>query len=119
VATRGGDRQGGTCVPRHRAPVGRGPSLVVFRRRMLTPGLRETVTLRNPRSVVVECRVELEVSTDFAALFDVKEGRAPPGLHAASRLRGRTLEFRGMGDAAGAVTTLDFSEPIDLVRRRR
>src|SRR4029450_4998457 len=118
LATISEDLHAATIVARHRAPVGRAPPLVVVRRRMLTPGLRETVTLRNPGSGVVECRVALEVSTDFAALFDVKEGRAPPGLHAASRLRGRTLEFRGMGDAAGAVTTLDFSEPIDLVGRR-
>jgi glycogen debranching enzyme len=50
-------------------------TLLVERERSLEHGLTERITVRNHSLVEVECRLALVVDTDFADLFEVKEGR--------------------------------------------
>lgn len=51
-------------------------TLLVERERTLGEGLTETITVRNYSRSPVECHIALAVDTDFADLFEVKEGRA-------------------------------------------
>ena len=48
--------------------------VLVIRRRWLSGGLVEQLTLRNPHRLAVAVRLELEVAADFAHVFDVKSG---------------------------------------------
>ncbi|WP_427170038.1 glycogen debranching N-terminal domain-containing protein [Arthrobacter sp. 92] len=50
-------------------------SLLIGRVRKLGTGLTETLTLHNYSRIPLPCRIELLVDTDFAGLFEVKEGR--------------------------------------------
>ena len=50
--------------------------LTVERRRMVGAGIREEITVRNYASGPARCVVALSVDTDFADLFEVKDGRA-------------------------------------------
>lgn len=49
--------------------------LLIERERILGAGLTETLTVRNYSREPINCRMELVVDTDFADLFEVKEGR--------------------------------------------
>jgi glycogen debranching enzyme len=51
-------------------------TLLVVRRRYVGGGLREDVTLRNLGREAAAIRLALTVDSDFAGLFEVKEGRA-------------------------------------------
>jgi glycogen debranching enzyme len=51
-------------------------TLLVIRRRYVGGGLREDVTVRNLGREAAAFRLTLTVDTDFAGLFEVKEGRA-------------------------------------------
>jgi glycogen debranching enzyme len=61
----------GRPLQRHHAD----SSLLIERERKLGTGLAETVTVHNYSRSDVSCRVELFADTDFAGLFEVKEGR--------------------------------------------
>ncbi|QCO99552.1 amylo-alpha-1,6-glucosidase [Arthrobacter sp. 24S4-2] len=50
-------------------------SLLIERDRKLGTGLVETVTVHNYSRTPVLCRIELFADTDFAGLFEVKDGR--------------------------------------------
>ncbi len=52
----------------------RDADVLVIRRRWLAGSLVEELTLRNPHPLPVTVQVELEVSADFAHVFDVKSG---------------------------------------------
>lgn len=54
-------------------------SLLIDRERTLGAALVETVTVHNYSKNPVRCRVELLAYSDFASLFEVKEGRAQQG----------------------------------------
>ncbi|PZR54395.1 amylo-alpha-1,6-glucosidase [Xylanimonas oleitrophica] len=60
------------------------PTVVVERHRLVAHGMREDVTLRNHGLEAAAVDVELEVESDFADLFEVKDGR-----HRGSRPVGR------------------------------
>ncbi|XAS68542.1 glycogen debranching N-terminal domain-containing protein [Micrococcaceae bacterium Sec5.7] len=51
--------------------------LVVERERVIGSGIREQITVRNFSREPAECTLELIVGTDFADLFEVKDGRSP------------------------------------------
>lgn len=57
-------------------------TLLVVRRRYVGNGLLELITVRNLGREPAAIRVVLAVDTDFAGLFDVKEGRARCTAHA-------------------------------------
>ena len=50
-------------------------SLLIERERQLGVALTDTVTLHNYSRAPVRCQIALSVDTDFAGLFEVKEGR--------------------------------------------
>ncbi len=63
-------------VARSRPRSGRGDStLVVFRSRYVGRGMREDIVVRNFGEEPAFCSLELIVESDFANLFEVKEGR--------------------------------------------
>ena len=67
-----------TAVDGHQAP-GETPrahvaDVLVVRRRWLSGGLVEELTLRNPHPSAVTVEVDLQVAADFAHVFDVKSG---------------------------------------------
>ena len=53
-------------------------TLLVERSRYVGDGLREDITVRNASSRPASCVVSLEAGTDFADLFEVKDGRTRP-----------------------------------------
>ena len=55
--------------------VARSGDLLVLRRRYIGRGMREDVVVRNFRAEAAFCAIELRIETDFADLFEVKEGR--------------------------------------------
>jgi glycogen debranching enzyme len=68
-----------TCLGRLPPKPGRADSTVlVVRDRYVGNGLRERITVRNTSSEPLVAAVELAVQTDFADLFEVKEGRSHP-----------------------------------------
>jgi glycogen debranching enzyme len=52
-------------------------TLLVIRRRYVGNGMRDDITLRNLGREAAAARVTVAVDSDFADLFEVKEGRAP------------------------------------------
>ncbi|MDP9182351.1 MAG: amylo-alpha-1,6-glucosidase [Actinomycetota bacterium] len=58
-------------------------TLLVVRRRYVGGGMRDDITLRNLGREAAAIRLAITVDTDFAGLFEVKEGRARgrDGLH--------------------------------------
>jgi hypothetical protein len=59
--------------------------LTVERRRELGGGILEDITIHNHALQPAVCDVALFVDTDFAELFEVKDGRASSFEHAAVR----------------------------------
>jgi glycogen debranching enzyme len=51
------------------------PTVVIERHRVVHDGMREDIVVRNFHVEPVEARLELVVDSDFADLFDVKDGR--------------------------------------------
>ena len=51
--------------------------LMVFRYRYVGRGMREDIAIHNFGEEAAYCSLELRLGTDFADLFDVKEGRGP------------------------------------------
>lgn len=99
---------------RGRPPVGHGDAdLVVFRRRRIGRGMCERIEVVNHGTAPVEATVELLCDTDFAGIFEVKNGRiherparraerdGDSGLRFACDDDGSTKEVRlGFSDAA-------------------
>ena len=65
-----------TFVARGRPRPGHGDStLLVLRRRFVGNGMREDLVLRNLSGEAAACTIAVEMATDFAHLFEVKEDR--------------------------------------------
>lgn len=77
-------------VSRVRLPDSRG-TLVVLRRRYVGNGMRETIEVRNHALEPHTVEVALEVDTDLADLFDVKEGRFDARRRASAQVVGNAL----------------------------
>lgn len=74
-------------------------TVVVERRRLIGSGMRDDVTIRNFGTETAGLQVVLEVDTDFADLFEVKEGRDPHHARIRHHANGNELVF--MLDHAG------------------
>jgi glycogen debranching enzyme len=86
--------------------------LVLFRRRYVGRGMREDIEIENFGDEAAYCSIELVLASDFADLFEVKEGRvhdAQRELEVASD--GARLTFRYKRHAFERATYVDFSEP--------
>jgi glycogen debranching enzyme len=89
-------------------------SVIVFRRRWIGRGLVEQIELRNYGPEPATLTVELDVDTDFADLFSVKERRATrhhPGQWACDD---HQLRISGAGDHEDRSVTITFSEPGEI-----
>jgi glycogen debranching enzyme len=88
--------------------------VVAFRRRFVGRGMRERVAITNYGTKPVELLIELTYGTDFADLFEVKEGRAhdgpvqPEALDGGSRTR-----FTDPRSGHGRRVGVDLSTPPD------
>ncbi|MFC5788650.1 amylo-alpha-1,6-glucosidase [Agromyces tardus] len=60
--------------------------LIVERDRRVGAGLREDVRLHNYGLVPLRCRVEMVLESDFADIFEVKDGRAGSSVRAARQI---------------------------------
>ncbi len=81
-------------------------TLLVVRRRYVGNGMLEQVSVENLSRETADLDLTLAVDTDFAGLFEVKEGRARPrpGVHRA--VDGvLALRYRQGGDSRGATVT--------------
>ncbi|HEY2644153.1 MAG TPA: glycogen debranching N-terminal domain-containing protein [Galbitalea sp.] len=94
-------------------PPGTEPSVVVERRRMVAEGMREDVVVRNFGTETLGAVLTLAIESDFADLFDVKDGRHRPvgqvqyhvdgeslGLSVSTGDRRRGVRIRGHGGHA-------------------
>ena len=86
--------------PFHAEFVGRTPAphLLVFRDHWVGSGLRTDVRVRNPGRTPRTITVRVEVATDLAEVFDVKDGRADHGAVPATWTDGGVR----LGDVSGA-----------------
>ncbi|MDQ0925636.1 glycogen debranching enzyme [Pseudarthrobacter sp. W1I19] len=82
-------------------------TLLVERERSLEHGLTERVIVRNHSRVEAACRLVLVVDTDFADLFEVKEGRVSRSWTQSRRSEGDNLilESKWNGRSQGLVVT--------------
>lgn len=102
-------------------------SLLVIRHRYVGEGMREDVTLRNLGPWSASLRIELDAGSDFADLFEVKEGHrtgpaaAPRAVPSGGGLRitgrrgphvfGLTLDAEPRPDAAGGPLSWQVDVP--------
>lgn len=102
--------------------------IVVVRRRLVGDGMREDVSLRNDGRLPVSATVTVRAATDFADLFDVREGRVSPvdapRVHIGpqrlgwDRGDGRGVRLHVDGDAP-TVTADGFTFDVELAAHAR
>jgi glycogen debranching enzyme len=97
--------------PRPGQPEG---TLVVVRRRLVSQGMCEEITLHNYGSERAAVTLTVVVEADFADLFSVKEGRAgPPGPQRADTGDGKLgIWPASRQDGAGVVVRSDCGDPV-------
>ena len=83
-------------------------SLLIERDRQLGTGLTETVTVHNYSRRPLLCRIELLVDTDFADLFEVKDGRQGRRSRPARRWTGEQLILDSERHGNGRSITVAF-----------
>ncbi|MET3932111.1 glycogen debranching N-terminal domain-containing protein [Arthrobacter sp. OAP107] len=71
--------------------------LLIERKRTIGAGLSETITVENHRAVPITFRLGVAVESDFADLFEVKEGRPASAGNYHVRLEHDTLLLERMG----------------------
>lgn len=88
--------------------------VVVFRRRFVGRGMRERIAVTNYGREPVELAIELTYGTDFADLFEVKEGRAHDGpVEPESLDGGARVRFTDPRSGHGRRVELELSVPPD------
>ncbi len=99
-----------TFVLRSRPISGQSESaLVIFRNRYVGRGMREDIAIHNYGEEAAYCSLELRLGTDFADLFEVKEGRAPAESEVALENRDDSLVFRFRRGAVRKGTRVDLT----------
>ena len=68
--------------------------LMIFRSRWIGRGLREDIEIRNFGDEPAYCSLTLTVDTDFANLFEVKEGRPPAPSERSVEADARSITYR-------------------------
>lgn len=88
-------------------------TLLVVRRRYVGNGMREDIAIRNLGREPVAVRVTLSAYTDFAGLFEVKQGRVHhrEGIESTTEVDGLRMSYQAGSDAR-AVTVAASGEPI-------
>lgn len=83
-------------------------TLTVLRRRFVGNGMRETIELRNHGTASRRVEVGLDIGTDLADVFEVKEGRVGPDTSAAAEVVDGRLTLSA-GGAAGVEIGFDVT----------
>ncbi len=101
----------GVFVARSTRKVGQhDSSLLVFRYRYVGRGMREDIVVRNYGEEAAYCSLELQVESDFADLFEVKEGRVDHvGEHSVA-VDGPTIVFGYRHGATNRGARVTFGE---------
>lgn len=68
--------------------------LLVFRHRYVGRGLREDIVIRNFGAEASYCSLEISVDSDFADLFEIKEGRVDPEGERSLEIVGNEFHFK-------------------------
>ncbi|MGH3898855.1 MAG: amylo-alpha-1,6-glucosidase [Pseudonocardiaceae bacterium] len=91
-------------------------TLLVVRRRYVGNGMREDITMRNLGSEPTAVRVTLSVYTDFAGLFEVKQGQVHhrEGIESAADVDRLRMSYQ-MDSDARAVTVTASGNPITTI----
>lgn len=106
------DPHTGAFVLRDQPPVGRADSnLMIFRNRYVGRGMREDVAVRNYSEEPCFCSVELTLGSDFADLFEVKEGLVEKVGERSVHSEHSRLIFTYRRGASHRATYVDFSQP--------
>ena len=72
-------------------------TLLVVRHRYVGDGMREDVIIRNTAPQPATCVLTLAAATDFADLFEVKDGRARPQAAVSASAEDSALRFASLG----------------------
>ena len=87
-----------TFVARGRPRPGHGDStLLVLRRRFVGNGMREDLVLRNLGPEAAACTIAVEIGSDFAHLFEVKEDRVVPRGQTATQVTESSVRYAWTG----------------------
>ncbi len=123
LAVDSADSLGATFITRARRRPGRPEStILVTRHREVGDGMTESIRIHNLANEAAALTVEIMAGSDFADLFDVKEGRVPPEDHTSSGVDVNGLIMRreqegvDLGTRVSAVS--DPSTPPRLTRGR-
>ena len=104
-----------TYVLRSRPPAGKADSsLLVFRHRYVGRGMREDVVIRNYGDEPAYCSLELLFDSDFADLFQVKEGRFENDVAPSLDAEGQDIVFRYQRGLTRRGVRISFSQPVQL-----
>src|SRR5436309_9435857 len=104
-----------TFALRTRPRPGRADSpLLLFRHRYVGRGMREDIVIRNYGDEPSYCSVELLFDSDFADLFQVKEGRVENDVAAGLEAEGQDIVFRYQRGLTKRGVRLWFSQPVRL-----
>jgi glycogen debranching enzyme len=90
--------------------------LTVIRRRAVGDGFREQLTILNHEERPVELVVRVDVGSDFADLFEVKDALAKKGAYR-TRVEGGQLVMAYERDTFRRTTTVSSTEPAELDER--
>src|SRR3954453_2796174 len=105
----------GTFALRTRPPAARADTpVLVFRHRYVGRGMREDLVIRNYGDEPSYCSLELLFDSDFADLFDVKEGRVDSDVHPGLETDGGAIVFRYQRGLTKRGVRISFSEPVQL-----
>ena len=90
-------------------------TLMVFRYRYIGRGMREDVVVRNSGDEPAYCQLEVDIGADFAALFDVKEGKHKrQGDHSCELIDGSVVFRWRKGSARrGVKVTTSHAAQVD------
>lgn len=92
-------------------------TLMVHRRRYVGRGLREDIFVHNFGEEAAYCSVEVEVDTDFAPRFGVKEGRAAEGAERVVEEADDGVVIRARHGPHRRGVRVSFSEKVHVVGR--
>lgn len=90
-------------------------SLVVTRQRYIGRGMREDIIVRNYSAEPAFCRLRLTIGSDFADLFEVKEGRVQKAGDLHVDHSDTRITYRYQRDHFHRAAHIDFSEPPRIV----
>ncbi|WP_372594641.1 glycogen debranching N-terminal domain-containing protein [Actinotalea sp.] len=103
----GADPFAATHLVRARPLPGRADSSVLVEiERRVGEGMCHQLTVHNLSGAEVDCTLAIQVTADFADLFEVKEGLVEPGTEVRSSVRDGAVWIEPVGDGQGRATAV-------------